>query len=130
MVAGWKELEKMFSPKKITVKVDEKKDLYTAEPLQICLDDALMDFRELCENTGASYSDDIDKMRRQALQMADNIPEDIRAAADRISGFMKKINDCGNNLAALEQQMAAIRENKKFLHSLMEEIKEGGAYYV
>ena len=43
---------------------------------------------------------------------------------------MKKINDCGNNLAALEQQMAAIRENKKFLHSLMEEIKEGGAYYV
>ena len=104
--------------------------MYTAEPLQICLDDALMDFRELCENTGASYSDDIDKMRRQALQMADNIPEDIRAAADRISGFMKKINDCGNNLAALEQQMAAIRENKKFLHSLMEEIKEGGAYYV
>lgn len=125
-----KNLKKMFSPKKITVKVDEKKDLYTAEPLQICLDDALMDFRELCENTGASYSDDIDKMRRQALQMADNIPEDIRAAADRISGFMKKINDCGNNLAALEQQMAAIRENKEFLHSLMEEIKEGGVYYV
>lgn len=125
-----KKLKQWLSPEMITMYVDEKKELYTAEPLQKYLTGALGDFRKLCEDTAASYSDDIDKMRKHALQMADDIPEDIRAVADRISGFMKRINECGSNLAVLEQQMETIRGNKEFLQGLMEEIKEGGTYYV
>lgn len=125
-----KKLKRFLASDTIDKYIEEKKDVYNAEPLQKYLDDTLGDFRKLCEETAKNYSDDIQRMKKQALKMASDIPEDIEATTKRITAFIEKINKCGNDIKALEKEMEVIREKKEFLQSLIDAIKVGGGDYV
>lgn len=121
-----KKLKRLLASDTIDKYIEEKKDIYNAEPLQKYLDDTLADFRELCKETARNYSDDIQRMKKQALKMASDIPEDIEATAKRIATFIEKINKYGSDINALEKEMEGIKEKKEFLQSLIDAIKVGG----
>lgn len=123
-----KKIKRAFASETISKYIEEEKDVYNAEPLQKYLDKTLAEFRELCVATAKNYSTDINKMKQQAVKMADDIPKDIKAISDRITEFDKIINKCGNNIAALEEQMQIIKQKKEFLQELINAISIGGQY--
>ena len=123
-----KKIKRAFASETISKYIEEEKDVYNAEPLQKYLDKTLAEFRELCVATAKNYSTDINKMKQQAVKMADDIPKDIKAISDRITEFDKIINNCGNNIAALEEQMQIIKQKKEFLQELINAISIGGQY--
>lgn len=123
-----KKIKRAFASETISKYIEEEKDVYNAEPLQKYLDKTLSEFRELCVATAKNYSTDINKMKQQAVKMADDIPKDIKAISDRITEFDKIINNCGNNIAALEEQMQIIKQKKEFLQELINAISIGGQY--
>lgn len=123
-----KKIKRAFASETISKYIEEEKDVYNAEPLQKYLDKTLAEFRELCVATAENYSTDINRMKQQAVKMADDIPKDIKAISERITEFGKKINECGDNLAELEKQMKIIEQKKEFLQELINAISIGGQY--
>lgn len=123
-----KKIKRAFASETISKYIEEEKDVYNAEPLQKYLDKTLAEFRELCVATAKNYSTDINKMKQQAVKMADDIPKDIKAISDRITEFDKIINKCGNDIAALGEQMQIIKQKKEFLQELINAISVGGQY--
>lgn len=123
-----KKIKRAFASETISKYIEEEKDVYNAEPLQKYLENTLGEFAELCFDTAKNYSNDINIMKQQALQMATDIPKDIESTSERITQFINRINACGDNIAALEEQMKAIKEKKGFLEGLINVIRIGGQY--
>lgn len=114
----------------IVEKVKVVKDVYDMTQVKVHLETLLMEFSNQCDFTGNGYKRQFEEMKVQALQMMKDVVSDIEVTQDNIDEFKKKIEGYGNNLAALNEEIAEIKVQKQWLQSMIEDIRVGGESYV
>ena len=119
-----KRITRFFAPDTVTESVVE--EYYSAEPLLKCLNDALKNFVDLCNNTADNYEVDIKEMGAQAKKMASDIPKSIEETMQRIDEFKGTLDECGQNMDLLNEKVKISRDKLEFLHGLIKSIEFGG----
>lgn len=121
-----KKAKQFFAPATINKWIEEEKEVYSVTPVKECLTNIFRDFRKLCMDTQAEYEDDIERLKKEALKMADDVIKDVDITCGKIAEFKNRIKAFGNSISKLNEEIEKINKRKLWLQQLQEIIKVGG----
>lgn len=97
------------------------------EPLVKYLGSIRSQVDDFCQKTDKEYTADIDKIKKQALNMADDVKQNIESASQSIEEYKEKIRTYKNDEEALKKEIEEVQRRRLWLLELSDGIK-GGQY--
>jgi len=112
-----KKLKQFFAPDK-KAQWTEAQELYNVEIINISLTNILTDFRKLCELTEKNYTSDIENIKKQVKQIANDLIADFENTIKDIKSLEDRIEKLGNNMDGLQREMQESEGRLKWLKNL------------
>lgn len=122
-----KKIKQILAPELISKTVEEDVVVYCVEPLVKYLGSIRSQVDDFCQKTDKEYTADIDKIKKQALNMADDVKQNIESASQSIEEYKEKIRTYKNDEEALKKEIEEVQRRRLWLLELSDGIK-GGQY--
>lgn len=83
-------------------------------------------FNKLTNDAETAYASEIEKMKENASDMADDVVTDIQSIIENITVYKNKLTSLGDNIAMLKNEIESSKATVNWLSDLICRINEGG----
>lgn len=83
-------------------------------------------FNKLTNDAETAYASEIEKMKENASDMADDVVMDIQSIIENITVYKNKLTSLGDNIAMLKNEIESSKATVNWLSDLICRINEGG----
>lgn len=103
-----------------------KSNEYSLSSLKRYITDISGEFKKLSSEAEVKYKYEIDGMKENASNMANDVVKDINAIVGKITQYKERIDSLGDNIDVLNNEISVCNDTIEWLSSLILNIREGG----